>query len=123
MASLPHPIDEVKSKGKAISIAIIGGGIGGLCLALGLLKQSNLDVQVYEAAPTFSEIGAGVALGYNARTALELLGPVAKEALQKNVTGNQWSSHSSTFEDFRVVSTSIARRPIRPLIISLTGCG
>ena len=62
MASLPHTIDTANSEDKTVRVAIIGGGIGGLCLALGLLKQSDLDVQVYEAAHAFSEIGAGIAL-------------------------------------------------------------
>lgn len=101
MASLPHTTDCVNST-ETVSVAIIGGGIGGLCLALGLLKQSHLDVQVYEAAHTFSEIGAGVALGHNAEQALELIGPAAKQAMEKHATGNIWSSHSNTFADYKV---------------------
>ncbi len=34
--------------------------MGGLCVAIGLLKYSHLKVQIYEAAHHFSEIGAGV---------------------------------------------------------------
>lgn len=109
MASLPHPADPVNSTEKIIKVAIIGGGIGGLSLALGLLKLSHLDVQVYEAAPMFSEIGAGVGLAHNAQRALELLGPAAKKAFDKHTTGNQWSSHSTTFIEFKVVSyTSVS---------------
>lgn len=104
MAALPHSMESVNSKEKTVSVAIIGGGIGGLCLALGLLKQSHLDVQVYEAAHTFSEIGAGVALGHNAERALELIGPVAKQAMEKHATGNLWASHANTFTEFKVVS-------------------
>lgn len=110
MASLPHTTNGVNSTEETVSVAIVGGGIGGLCLALGLLKQSHLDVQVYEAAHTFSEIGAGVALGHNAERALELIGPAAKQAMEKHATGNIWSSHSNTFADFKVVScVSISR--------------
>ncbi|KAM0804556.1 hypothetical protein BDR22DRAFT_836467 [Usnea florida] len=98
MASLPHLSNLVDSTEKSIGIAIIGGGIGGLCLALGLLKQSHLDVQVYEAAHTFSEIGAGIAVGLNAARALDLIGPAAKEALEKQSIGNTVSSHNNTFE-------------------------
>ncbi|ERF76632.1 hypothetical protein EPUS_04452 [Endocarpon pusillum Z07020] len=53
---------------KPFSIAIVGGGIGGLCLAVALVHH-NVRVHVYEAAPAFSEIGAGVGLGPNARAA------------------------------------------------------
>lgn len=37
-----------------------GGGIGGLCLAVALSRYPDIDVNVYEAAETFKEIGAGV---------------------------------------------------------------
>lgn len=47
---------------KELSIAIIGGGIGGLTAALSLL-QAGLDVHVYEQARTISEVGAGIAVG------------------------------------------------------------
>ena len=40
------------------SIAIIGGGIGGLTAAVSLLRA--FDVQVYEQARTLAEIGAGI---------------------------------------------------------------
>ena len=103
MASLPHLANLVDSTEKSISIAIIGGGIGGLCLALGLLKQSHLDVQVYEAAHTFSEIGAGIAIGQNAARALDLIGPAAKQALEKQSTGNPGPSQNNRFQ-YRVVS-------------------
>lgn len=104
MASLPHTTHFVSSTEKPISVAIIGGGIGGLCLALGLIKQQHLDVQVYEAAPAFSEIGAGVSLGSNAARALSLIGSAAKRAMDKHATGNMWSSHSDTYSDYKVVS-------------------
>ncbi len=65
-----------------ISLAICGGGIGGLCLAASLLSRENasrekgeekLKIHVYEAAAAFSEIGAGVGFGPNALRAMRLL--------------------------------------------------
>lgn len=56
-----------------LNVAIIGGGIGGLCLAIGLLSHPHLSIKIYEAAPAFSEIGAGVACGANAARALSLI--------------------------------------------------
>ena len=104
MASLPHITNAVNSTGKAINVAIIGGGIGGISLALGLLKLPHVDVQVYESAHTFSEIGAGVSIGANAARALALIGPAAKQAVEKSASGNLWASHSDTFSDYLVVS-------------------
>ena len=57
---------------RAASIAVIGGGIGGLTAAQALLRR-GFDVTVYEAAPELKEIGAGVALGPNAMKALRSL--------------------------------------------------
>ena len=87
-----------------LRLAIIGGGIGGISLALGLLKHTHVDVQIYEAAPVWVQIGAGLGLGPNAQAALELLGPETEAAFRKNVTGNLWESHQKTFLNFFAVS-------------------
>ena len=54
-------------------IAIIGGGIGGLTLALAL-RQRGLRAEVYEQAQVLAEIGAAVALSANATRELDRLG-------------------------------------------------
>lgn len=87
-----------------LSIAIIGGGIGGICLALGLLKHAHINFQIYEAAPKWVQIGAALGFGPNAQAALELLGPETEAAFKKNVTGNLWESHKKTFMNFFAVS-------------------
>ena len=87
-----------------ISIAVVGGGIAGLSLTLGLLKHPHIDVHVYEAAPTFSEFGAGVEIGPNAQTALRLLSPLAERAFTETTTGNLWPSHEKIFCDYIIVS-------------------
>jgi salicylate hydroxylase len=48
-----------------ISIAVVGGGIGGLSAALCLLN-AGFDVQVYEQVRALGEIGAGNNIGPNA---------------------------------------------------------
>lgn len=58
---------------KDFSVAIVGGGIGGLTLAIGLHSRS-IPVHIFESAPRFSEIGAGIAIGPNAQSALRHLG-------------------------------------------------
>ena len=55
------------------SIAIIGGGIGGLTAAVSLLR-AGFDVQVYEQARTLAETGAGINIGPNASRILHRLG-------------------------------------------------
>ncbi|PVH78455.1 FAD/NAD(P)-binding domain-containing protein [Cadophora sp. DSE1049] len=58
-----------------INIAIIGGGIAGLCLARGLSKSpnQNLTLSVYEATSEYLDIGDGLAFHGNAMRALALI--------------------------------------------------
>lgn len=53
--------------------AVIGGGIGGLCAAIGL-REAGWEVTVFERATEFAEIGAGITLWPNALRALDVLG-------------------------------------------------
>jgi salicylate hydroxylase len=70
---------------KHLPIAIIGGGLGGLALAIGLLSH-GINVHIYEASPAFSEIGAGVTFGANATTALRLIDPRLLQGFMKHAT-------------------------------------
>ena len=97
-------MSSAKVSPKPFSVAIIGAGIGGLCTAIALLKYPHIDVQVYEAAPTFGEIGAGVGIAPNAQQALELIAPEARAAYDKHATGNMWPKHAKTLADYVVVS-------------------
>jgi salicylate hydroxylase len=56
-----------------MSVAIIGGGIGGLAAAASLL-QAGFDVHVYEQAKALGEVGAGINIGPNASRLLHRLG-------------------------------------------------
>jgi salicylate hydroxylase len=52
---------------------IVGGGIGGMAVAVAL-AQRGVDVRVYEQAPRLAEVGAGVVLAPNGLRLLERLG-------------------------------------------------
>ena len=54
-------------------VIIIGGGIGGLCTAIGL-RRIGVEAIVYEQAEVLSEVGAGLTLWANAIKALRKLG-------------------------------------------------
>ncbi len=55
--------------------AIIGGGIGGLTLAIAM-QRKGMNVKVYESAPRFKPLGAGIALAANAMKAFVEIGIV-----------------------------------------------
>ena len=56
-----------------LKIAIAGGGIGGLAAALAMPRDSS-EVTLFERAPAFTEIGAGIQLGPNVTRILKSWG-------------------------------------------------
>jgi 2-polyprenyl-6-methoxyphenol hydroxylase-like FAD-dependent oxidoreductase len=65
-----------------LSVAVAGGGIGGLAAALALL-HAGFDVQVFEQAAALGEIGAGIQISPNASRLLHRLG--LAEALERTL--------------------------------------
>jgi len=59
--------------GNPLSVALIGAGMGGLAAAAMLLRK-GLDVTVYEQAPAFARLGAGIQQGPNTIKALRGIG-------------------------------------------------
>lgn len=86
---------------KPFHVAVCGGGIGGLCLVIGLLRQ-KVSCKIYEAAPAFAEIGAGVSFGPNAVRAMELIHPLIAKGFENCVTLNGWPEKKETWFDFRI---------------------
>ncbi|BCF92956.1 FAD-dependent monooxygenase [Paraburkholderia largidicola] len=64
-------------------IAIIGAGLGGVAAAA-LLQRAGHDVRLYEQAPAFSRLGAGIHLGPNVMKIMRRIG--CEDAL--NVMGS-----------------------------------
>lgn len=85
---------------QAHPIAIVGGGLGGLALAIGLIKH-GIHVHIYESTEAFSEIGAGVAFGINSITALHKIDPKLLEGYKKHATFNIDPDRASTFMSYR----------------------
>lgn len=61
-------------------VCIVGGGIGGIAVALAL-RRHDLDYVVLEQAPQLTDVGAGIQLSPNGVRILEWLG--LKEALRE----------------------------------------
>lgn len=77
---------EILDEG-SFEVAIIGGGITGLALAIGLL-QRNIKFTIYERAHTFREIGAGIGFTPNAERAMTALNPALHAAFRKVAAQN-----------------------------------
>lgn len=89
------------------SIAIIGGGIGGLTTAIALC-QKGFRPTVYEAAPELRPVGAGITLAINAMRVFQKLG-LAGRALEQ---GHPLEELRITDQQLRPVS----RTALGPLI-------
>src|SRR5215472_769870 len=82
-----------------LSVAVIGGGIGGTSAALSLL-QAGVDVQVYEQARELREVGAGIQISPNASRVLHRLG-LAEALAEMGVKPLAW--HQRRWQDGRTL--------------------
>ncbi|KAL2822664.1 hypothetical protein BJX63DRAFT_427220 [Aspergillus granulosus] len=80
----------------SISIAIIGGGPGGLGTAIALSTLFFVTVTLYEQAPEPREVGAGISIGRNAWNVLSLLG--ATVGVRGGKLGFSWQRNGRTGE-------------------------
>src|SRR5258708_6963080 len=58
---------------RSLGIAVVGAGLGGMTTA-GLLQRAGFSVRVYEQAPAFSRIGAGIHLSANVMMVMRRFG-------------------------------------------------
>lgn len=71
-------------------IAIVGAGLGGLPGAA-MMQARGLDVTIYEQAPTFTRLGAGINLGPNVMKVMREIG-VEKKLLDIGIQPKSWAS-------------------------------
>ncbi|KAJ7698138.1 hypothetical protein B0H17DRAFT_1051225 [Mycena rosella] len=64
----------MSSAPKRLRVAICGAGVGGLTLALALSRYPDIEIEVYEAATTLAEIGAGIGIFPRPWKIIRLLG-------------------------------------------------
>lgn len=75
------------SEESSLEVAIVGGGITGMALALGLLRR-RISPTIYERARGFLEIGAGIGFTANAERAMMELDPRIHESFRAVATLN-----------------------------------
>src|SRR6516162_2583791 len=98
---------------RALRIAVVGGGIGGLTAAVAL-RQAGFEVDVYEQAPELSEVGGGINMAPNATRVLRRLGlgpGLDREGIRPTGT------HQRRWEDGR----TLQKAPLNPLCEQLYG--
>jgi 6-hydroxynicotinate 3-monooxygenase len=82
-------------------VAVIGAGLGGMTVA-GLLQRHGFPVNVYEQAPAFSRIGAGIHLSSNVMLVMRRLGietTLSDIALHPDAfVSRQWDTGEVLFE-------------------------
>lgn len=75
MRPVPSPSMSTHAAASEFHVAIIGGGIGGLTTALSLAHHCpSILISVYEQAPAYKEIGAGIGISVNATRVLHKIG-------------------------------------------------
>ena len=98
---------------RALRIAVVGGGIGGLTAAVAL-RQAGFEVDVYEQAPELTEVGGGINMAPNATRVLRRLGlgpDLDREGIRPTGT------HQRRWEDGR----TLQKAPLNPLCEQLYG--
>lgn len=90
---------------KTKSFAIVGGGIGGLTLAIAL-QRKGISVDVFENAPEIKPLGAGIVLAANALKAFRAIG-LEQEILN---AGNTMKRFSIRHQDGKLLTTTETER-------------
>ncbi len=83
----------------SLDIAVIGGGIAGLTAMLALLDRGH-QVTLYEAAPAWGDIGAGITLSPNAMRGLDAVG-VGEQVFETGM--EPVTQHISHWQDGRLL--------------------
>ena len=82
-------------------VAVVGAGLGGLTVA-GFLQRVGFTVRLFEQAPAFSRIGAGIILSANVTKALRRLGLedrlIAAGIKSQQYISRAWDSGATMYE-------------------------
>jgi salicylate hydroxylase len=98
---------------KHLEVLIAGGGIGGLTTAL-CLAQRGHEVAVFEQAPEFGEVGAGIQLSPNCSRVLHHLG------LEEALRSSAFLPQATQFRDWRT-GRVVAETPLGAAVVEQYG--
>jgi salicylate hydroxylase len=91
----------------ALKVLVAGGGIGGITCVLAL-RQHGIECQLFEQAPAFGQVGAGLQVSSNAARVLLKLG--LGEALKRVATYPQGRDYRAWDNGDRLYYTPLGRR-------------
>lgn len=92
-------LDTSADESPKLQVAVVGGGIAGLSVAISLLQHPGVNVQIYERTKVFREIGASISLGPNGLRTLEKLG--VENAIDGSVCSRQISDYPMIYRHWR----------------------
>lgn len=101
------------------TVHIVGGGIGGLAVAIGLHRR-GFDVHVHEAAPSYAHVGGGHWLYANALHALDQLEPTLRAdlvALGRPFDGFRFATRAGTTLFFETTRPYTPRPELAPVVL------
>lgn len=101
-----NPVVAMRSDSRRPHVAIVGGGIAGLALAIGL-NRANVSYTLYEASPAFTTVGAGISIGPNALRAMDLLEPRLTEPYRGISSGNRVAGKEHVFFDLMLAEKGL----------------
>ncbi|KAK2615123.1 hypothetical protein N8I77_001899 [Diaporthe amygdali] len=107
------------SQTKTPDIAIIGGGISGVTLAIGLYKR-GVNCTIYEAAPELTGVRGSIPISRNALRAMEQIDRCVLGAFNLVSTRNRSSSKKGVWADFVDGMSAQPATHLEPLF-SITG--
>lgn len=87
------------ARSKPFEVVIVGGGIAGVTLAIAL-HYRNIPVTLYEQAPQFGDVGAGVSFSPNAVQAMKSCHDGIYQAFETVCTRNVWPSKQKVWFDY-----------------------
>lgn len=95
-------------------LAIIGGGVSGVMLAIALNKR-GIKSTVYEQGNDFGDVSTGVSISRNAVKAMELVDRSVLGAFNIVSTRNKWDSKKSVWFDFMDGMSQQPAATLKPL--------
>jgi salicylate hydroxylase len=93
---------------KSFTVAIIGGGLGGVLLAISLANR-NIPFHIYESASNFADTSAGLGFGPNAVRTMAKLDPRIYDAYAALKTENKQDNKKDTWFDFWIGHDDLER--------------